>query len=231
MTHAIRENPFGRRTVDAEVRRATPADLPGIMDVEEDWPEEQRAPRAKFESRLAKFPEGVFVAMVEDEVVGVTTSCLTRYDADHLDQFTSWDLVTNDGWIAERSDVPDANAVYVVSTGIKQAFRGLSIFSKLIGAQVELSRRLALPYCVTGAILEGYGEHCRANGAIAASAYALLSREDGAYVDPLLRKLHRVGFRIPSPLHVLPEYFACEDAHDWSVLMVVDNSSPDALVA
>ena len=224
MTQLTPEAPAPRPGIDLVIRPATAGDLPGIMAVEEDWPEEQRAPREKFESRLRLFPDGVLVAAVDDEIVGVTTSCLTRYDVDRLEGFTSWDVATNDGWITAPGDVAGANAVYVVSTGIKQTFRGLSIFPKLIGAQVELSRRLGLRYCVTGAILEGYGEHCREYGAIPAGGYAFLARHDGMYLDPLLRKLQRVGFEIPDRQHVLPEYFASEDAHDWSVLMVVDNA-------
>jgi hypothetical protein len=228
MAQTIQELPRGGESIDLQVRPATLDDLPGIMEVERDWPEGQRAPQAKFEARLERFAEGVFVALVKDEVVGVTTSCLTHYSVDKLGAFAAWDVVTNDGWIKNRSETPDPNGVYVVSTGIKQAFRGLSIFPKLITAQIALSKRLQLRYCVTGAILEGYGEYCRGHGPTDARVYALLTGDTGAYIDPLLRKLQRVGFRIPDERHILPEYFASEDAHDWSVLMVVDNNSSDA---
>jgi len=228
MTQTIREGPPRPEITELEVRRATVADLPGIMEVERDWPEGQRAPQAKFEARLERFAEGVFVALVGAEVVGVTTSCLTHYADDKLGAFAAWDAVTNDGWINDRSEISDPNGVYVVSTGIKQAFRGLSIFPQLIAAQIALSKQLQLRYCVTGAILEGYAEYCRAHGPTDARVYALLMGEQGTYIDPLLRKLQRVGFCIPDERHILAEYFASEDAHDWSVLMVVDHSSSAA---
>lgn len=228
MAETIGELPQRPKVTDFKVRPATLDDLPGIMEVERDWPEGQRAPQAKFEARLQRFSEGVFVALVGDEVVGVTTSCLTHYAVEELGAFAAWDAVTNDGWISDRSEIPDANGVYVVSTGIKQAFRGLSIFPQLIAAQIALSKRLQLRYCLTGAILEGYAEYCRAHGPTDARVYALLIGEQGTYIDPLLRKLQRTGFRIPDEKHVLAEYFASEDAHDWSVLMVVDHSRNDA---
>jgi hypothetical protein len=208
-------------SVDVVVRNAAAADLDGIMAVEEDWPAEQRAPRSKFESRLERFPEGVFVAEVDGRVVGVTTSCLIRYDAEHAGRFTSWDAVTNDGWLRPREEVEDANALYVVSTGIMKAYRGLRIFPKLFGAQVELTEELGLDYCVTGAILEGYAAWCREHGDVDARTYALTTR-DGVYVDPLLRKLQRLGLAVPDERHVVPEYFASEDAHDWSAIMVAE---------
>lgn len=218
------EPPPAGDTAECRIRNATTLDLDGIVGVERDWPEGQRAPQAKFESRLTLFPEGVFVAEVDGRIVGVTTSCLMRYEARAVGKFTSWDAVTNDGWLVDRTKVDRPNAVYVVSTGIAKAFRGRRIFPRLISAQVELSRRLGFGYCVTGAILEGYARHCRERGDIAAPSYAL-SMSGGTYVDPLLRKLHGVGFVVPDERHVVPEYFASEEAHDWSAIMVVDNAA------
>lgn len=207
---------------ETAIRNATERDLPAIMRVERDWPPGQRASRPKFEARLRRFPEGVFVAVHDGQIVGVTTSCLLRYEPHQVGGFTSWDAVTNEGWLVDREQVARPNAVYVVSTGIMKAYRGRKIFPGLIGAQVELSRRLRLRYCVTGAILDGYAAYCREHGAIGAREYAL-AMENGTYIDPLLRKLHRIGFVVPDERSVVPEYFASEDAHDWSAIMVVDN--------
>jgi len=43
------------------IRNAEASDLNAVMAVEADWPEEQRAPREKFESRLERCPEGFLV--------------------------------------------------------------------------------------------------------------------------------------------------------------------------
>jgi len=209
---------------ETSIRNATERDLPAIMRVERDWPPGQRAPRKKFAARLRRFPEGVFVAVHEGQVVGVTTSCLLRYEPEQVGGFTSWDAVTNEGWLVDREQVVSPNAVYVVSTGIMKAYRGRRIFPGLVGAQVELSRRLGLRYCVTGAILDGYAAYCKAHGETDARGYAL-KMENGTYIDPLLRRLHRLGFVVPDERSVVPEYFASEDAHDWSAVMAVDNGA------
>lgn len=203
------------------IRNATSEDLPAIMDVERDWPRSERAPVEKMAARLERFPEGVFVGEVEGRVVGVTTSCPTVYEPDHVDVFTSWDAVTNKGWLRDRDEIAGANAVYIVSTGIKKAYRGSGLFRPLIGRQIDLSRRLGLRYCVTGVILEGYAAYLRDNAPLPAADYALL-RPNGCHVDPLLEKARHAGFRVPDARHVVPGYFASEGALDWSAIMVYD---------
>ena len=205
------------------IRNATLDDLPGIMQVEQDWPEGQRAPAEKMLARIEKSGPGVFVAVVDGAIVGVTTSCLLRYDREHLDRFTSWDDVTNHGRFFNPGEIKDTNAVYVASTGIRKSHRGSGIFRKLIGAQIELSKRLGLRFCITAAIMEGYANYCKIHGSVSAKEYAL-KRKGDAFVDPLIEKLRRVGFGLPDEHHVLAEYYASEDAHDWSALMVCDNN-------
>ncbi len=53
------------------VRNACLDDLPGILAVEECWPEDQRAPAKVFISRLERFPRGFFVSEIEDRIVGL----------------------------------------------------------------------------------------------------------------------------------------------------------------
>lgn len=206
------------------IRNATRDDLPGIMEVEQDWPEGQRAPVEKMVARIEKSGAGVFVAVVDETIVGVTTSCLLRYDRDNLDRFKSWDDVTNHGWFFDPGEIKDPNAVYVVSTGIRKSHRGSGIFRKLIGAQIALSKRLGLRFCVTAAIMEGYAGYCKTHGPVSAKEYAI-TRKGDVFIDPLIEKLRRVGFDLPDERHVLAEYYASEDAHDWSALMVCDNGT------
>ncbi|MBI3810945.1 MAG: hypothetical protein HY283_01890, partial [Nitrospirae bacterium] len=166
------------------------------MQVEQDWPEGQRAPAEKMLARIEKSGAGVFVAVVDGAIVGVTTSCLLRYEPEHLNRFKSWDDVTNHGWFFNPGEIKNPNAVYVAPTGIRESHRGSGIFRKLIGAQIELSRRLGLRFCITAAIMEGYATYRKTHASVSAKEYALIRKGD-AFVDPLIEKLRRVGFSLP----------------------------------
>ncbi|MBI3811877.1 MAG: hypothetical protein HY283_06705, partial [Nitrospirae bacterium] len=72
-------------------------------------------------------------------------------------------------------------------------------------------------------IMEGYATYRKTHASVSAKEYALIRKGD-AFVDPLIEKLRRVGFSLPDKRHVLAEYYASEDAHDWSALMVCDNN-------
>ena len=97
-----------------QLRNATADDFPAVMEVEAEWPEGQRATVEKFRSRLSRFPQGFFVALIDERIVGISTSCVVRYDPQHLDRFSSWGAVTNDGYLPEPGTVKEPNALYIV---------------------------------------------------------------------------------------------------------------------
>jgi len=205
--------------IDFRVRNATREDLPGIMGVEACWPEDQRAPQRVFETRLARFPKGVFVTETAGQVVGVTTSCPCHYDAAELDGFDSWDHVTNQGLFPEPGSIEDPNALYIVSSGIMPQYRRSGIREAHLHAHFELARRLGLSTVLTGAMLPGYERYCREHGEIPAEDYARL-RQEGEYVDPTLRKLAAQGLVLPGPDHVIAGYYPSPESRDYGVLLV-----------
>ena len=97
------------------VRQATASDLSAILEIEMDWPEEQRCTQEKFISRMDIFPEGFFVVELDSEVVAVSTSTLVKYNAESIQYFSSWDLCTNDGFLRHLEGFENYNALYIVS--------------------------------------------------------------------------------------------------------------------
>lgn len=204
-----------------EVEPATPGDLSAVMEVEEDWPAGQRASMDQFRSRLERFPEGFLIARVDGVPVGVSTSCLTRYDPDNVDQFSSWSAVTHDGYLPPHG-VAGANALYIVSTGVRQSYRDRGVGEALIRAQIALSARLGLAYCVSGSVLPGYDAYCREHGCIEPTEY-VFTREGGALLDPLLGRLEQVGLLVPDRRHVVANYYPSPESRDYSALVVHRN--------
>ncbi|MCC6354898.1 MAG: hypothetical protein IT577_13500 [Verrucomicrobiae bacterium] len=210
----------GREMARVIIRNATEDDLDGVMAVEDEWPEDQRAPREKFVSRLKIFPRGFFLAVADGRIVGVSTSTVTRYDPDDLGPFRTWERCTNDGFLYPLGDMADYNALYIVSNGIRKSHRGTGVREALIRAHVDLTRRMGLAYTVTGAMLPGFDAHCRERGDTPVEAYAFLTR-DGVPVDPTLRKLASLGLVLPDARHLIPGYYHSPESRDYGALLVL----------
>lgn len=202
-----------------EVRNAIESDLDGVMAVEAEWPEEQRAPREKFESRLERFPEGFFIVEADGRIVAVSTSTLKTYDPDDLGTFKTWEVCTNDGYLHPLGDRSDYNACYIVSSGIRKAYRRGGIREALIRAHFANAVRLGLEFVVTGAMMPGYDRHCRECGDIPACEYAFLKR-DGEPLDPTLRKLASLGLFLPDERHVIRGFYVSPESRDHGALLV-----------
>ena len=187
---------MNNETIPFTIRGADVSDLDAVMIVEGDWPEEQRAPREKFISRLERFPEGFLVVEADGGIVAVSTSTLTKYDPANLDHFQSWEACTNNGYLHPLGDRSGYNAYYIVSQGIRKPYRGNGIRQGLIRAHLARVAKMGLEYTVTGAMMPGYDRYCRENGEIPAREYAFL-RQGGELIDPTLRTLARLGLILP----------------------------------
>jgi hypothetical protein len=203
-----------------ECRNATAGDLPGILEVEKSWPEASRAGADKFRARLARFPQGFFVACVDGRIVASITAMALRYDAQALHGFDSWAALTNDGYLFDTAQ-PDANAVYIVSGVVDKDYRTLNIFDPMVLAEVALARRLGLRYVLAGAVLPGYKKHLEEHGPVDAWGYCS-ARRGSRLVDPLLAMYERIGFTVPDARHVVAGYYPDDASRNHAALVVRD---------
>lgn len=201
----------------AKMRQATPADIDGIMRVEEDWPESQRASRDKMLTRLAKFPEGFWVMESGGEIVGTLTSCLLRYDPG-VKGFKTWDQVTNNGYLHDI-DRSTANALYMVSGSLKKEARGGTGYTLFIQPPIQLAETLGLDYVLTGAKIPGYDAYCRRHGDVDAGQYAFLKLH-GCLVDPFLEMYRGMGFTVPDRDHIIKDFYPDPPSRDYGAIVV-----------
>ena len=204
------------------IRNVIKTDLDNLMRIEQTWPEDQRASADKLLARLEKFPDGFWVGEVDHKIVGMTTSCLVRYDPGDLSAFRSWNHAANNGYIFAAEEIADPNALYVVSTVIEKGFRGKGLFGEFFEKHKEVTAKHNLAYCLTGAMLPGYDSYCRECGDVPAFEYAT-RRIDGRLIDPLIRKLTEFGFTLPNRDHVIPHYFQSAESRDYAALLVYTN--------
>ena len=172
-----------------EVRNARKADLDNVIELENKvWPPGTRSSREKFESRLKIFPEGFFLAYDNENLIGVSTSQIIKYDGSTIE---SWERITDYGFI--RTHNSKGNALYVVSIGaISRSGGG----SALIQAQKELVTKLNLDFLVLGSRIPGYNSYCNEQEEVSIEEYVQLKRENGEILDPELRFYTRNGLSL-----------------------------------
>lgn len=208
-------------------KNATPADMPQILQVEQSWPEDGRAGADKFLSRLARFPQGFFLALLNDAempgnevAVATITSMPLYYNSENMDDFDNWDRVTNHGYLPEKSD-PASNALYIVSGVIDSRYRGHNIFAPGVLSVANLAQSVGLRYVLAGAVIPGYQKFCQQHGDVNAYEYCT-TRRGNHLVDPLLAMYEAIGFSVPDVRHVIPEYYPDDASRNFAALVVRD---------
>ncbi len=98
------------------------------------------------------FPEGQFVAVVGDRVIGMTTTI--RYHL-HLHDKHTFNEVFDQGFL--NTHQPDGDWLYGMDIGTHPDFRGLGIAGFLYDARQETVRKLGLKGQYTYGMLSGYG--------------------------------------------------------------------------
>ncbi len=176
------------------VRNATMNDIDEVMCVEHKaWPPDLRASRDKLESRLRTFPQGFYVAFMNNKMVGVSTSEIIRYDG--RNHPVSWNQMTDDGWIVRTHD-SSGNALYVVSIGA--SVKGKGVGSRLLAAQKSLVIELSLDCLVLGARCPEY--YKPEFDKVSIEEYVRLRRRDDKLRDCELRFYEKNWLRVVRPV-------------------------------
>jgi GNAT superfamily N-acetyltransferase len=197
--------------------------LDQVMKVEESaWPEELRASREKFLSRLTIFPEGLIALKINDQIKGVSTSQISYfsyYDSSGNENYT-WENLTDNGTIKSTHDHA-GNALYIISIGVSEDVQGQGLGGKLLDEQKKLAQDLGLKYLFLGARIPGYKSYLENNGQISVEDYLKSVTKKGEPIDPEIRFYYRQGLR---PVRVVPNFEPDEQSLNFGVVMVSEVS-------
>lgn len=169
---------------------------------------------------LSRFPEGQFVAIYEDRIVGV---CLTfRIDEKIALAQHSWAEITGNGF-ASRHD-PEGNVLYGMEVAVDPELRGLKIGQRLYDARKNLARDLGLKGIVFAGRMPGYARRRK----------KFDSAQD--YLDAVLQRRVRdsvIGFQIRNrfePQGVLRDYLPSDtqSAGFGALMMWCNPDIPDS---
>lgn len=159
------------------------------------------------------FPEGQFVALNGDAVLGHTTSMRIKFDPAHP-FIEPWRVTISDGWLHRHH--PEGEWMYGVESCVLPEYWGQGIGSKLMDARFEVARRLNLRGIVAGSGMISYFQHYLTH---APEAYVEAVKR-GEIFDINLTKQIKKGF-VPGP--VIPNYLTDEFTRGWGVVIVWEN--------
>ncbi len=204
-------------------RTATLSDLNDIMLVEKSFSENPKyhASIEKMRARIEKFSQGFFLTYVDNQLAYIISTCCVHYNPLDLRNFSSWDHITHDGFLADHEPPANANALYIVSGVVKQSFQQYNLFGAPYPHLLALAQKLYLNYIIAGAILPGYAHYIKQNGFIPAQEYAQL-RNGNRFIDPLIEKYRRIHFFVPDQHHVIENYYEHPDSLSCSAIVVHD---------
>jgi GNAT superfamily N-acetyltransferase len=159
-------------------------------------------------NHISIFPEGQFVAVKGQQVIGMTTAI--RYHLDLHDQHTFADVFDR-GYL--NTHQPDGDWLYGMDIGTHPEFRGLGIARHLYDARQQTVQRLHLKGQYTYGMLSGYG-----------ALKALMSAETyyqevitGKRKDPTVSRQMNYGFK---PYGLIPGYIDDPVCDGYCALLV-----------
>jgi 4-aminobutyrate aminotransferase/(S)-3-amino-2-methylpropionate transaminase len=170
----------------------------------------ERFKAAHYLKHLDLFPDGQFVVLDGDRVVGATTTLRLHFDFEHVTH-TFADIIQG-GWLTSHE--PDGDWLYGADIGVDPAGRGRGVATALYAARQEAVWRLGLKGQVTAGMIAGYG-----------AVKDRMSADDyyrdvvaGTVRDSTLSMQMGVGFQ---PRALLANYLNDPVCDNYSVLLVL----------
>jgi GNAT superfamily N-acetyltransferase len=172
---------------------------------------------ARFRHHLSVFPEGQFVALDGDRVVGLTVSMRAPFDParPHLDK---WWASINDGWLTNHD--PNGEWMYGVESCVHKDYQGRGVGSKLMDARFNVARQLNLRGMFAGSAIMSYFQ---VPETVSVEAY-VQGVVEGRYFDINLTKQVKKGFR---PVGITPNYVVDPESRYYGIIIVWENPDYD----
>src|SRR5262252_6438457 len=113
----------------------------------------ERFKAAHYRKHIQLFPDGQFVALDGDRVVGATTTLRLDFDFEHLTH--TFAEIIQGGWLTSHQ--PRGAWLYGADVGVDPAYRGRGVAKALYAARQEVVWRFGLAGQVTAGMIRGYG--------------------------------------------------------------------------
>jgi GNAT superfamily N-acetyltransferase len=165
---------------------------------------------------LEIYPQGQFVALDGDRVVGSTTTLRVNFDFEHIDH--TFSDITDSGWLGTHN--PKGEWLYGADMMVHLDYRRRGIARQLYAARQDLVQREGIRGQLVAGMIPGY--HAYADRlSIAEYMNKVVA---GTLTDPTLSAQLKIGFRYIAPLL---NYLHDPTSGNASALIVWDN--PDLI--
>jgi 4-aminobutyrate aminotransferase / (S)-3-amino-2-methylpropionate transaminase / 5-aminovalerate transaminase len=196
------------------VRHTAPGDAPQLEELQRIcFPTLADAERFKahhYLKHLDLFPDGQFVVLEGDTIVGATTTLRLHFDFEHVTH-TFADVIQG-GWLTSHE--PAGDWLYGADVGVRPEYRGRGLATALYAARQETVWRLGLKGQVTAGMIRDYGA---VKERISAQDY-YRGVVEGRIRDSTLSMQIGVGFE---PKALLENYLNDPVSDNYSVLLVL----------
>lgn len=169
--------------------------------------------REHYLNHIRIFPEGQFVAVKNEKVIGMTTSI--RYHLDVNEKHTFIEIFDS-GFL--NTHQPNGDWLYGMDIGTHPDYRGLGIARLLYDARQETVQNLGLKGQYTYGMLSGYGAIKEKMSA--EKYYDLLL--NGKMKDPTVSRQMKYGFK---PFGLVPGYVEDPVCDGYTVLLIRDRNN------
>jgi len=166
-----------------------------------------------YRRHIELFPEGQFVALDGERVVGATTTLRLRFDFEHVGH-TFADIIQG-GWLTSHD--PTGDWLYGADVSVHPAYRGRGLGTALYAARQAAVRQLGLKGQVTAGMIRDYGS---VKDRVSPEQY-YAEVVSGRRRDSTLSMQLAVGFE---PRGLLANYLHDPASDNYSVLLVLDAS-------
>ncbi len=174
------------------------------------WDEKVAATKNKWHSRITRFPEGMFVAEKEGEILGVIATLLVKWDYPD-EYFPTWPEATDNGYI--RNHCPDGNILYGVTITVASDTPGVA--DRLLQLAINVARERGIIARV-GVRIPSLRDHVEKNNIKKVThemARSLANR------DPGVKFFLRQGFKV---IATKEDYMPHDnDSLDWGVILEI----------
>ena len=143
----------------------------------------------QYKKHLEVFPEGQFVALDADKVIGATTSMRYHYDIENPGHHT-FQEVMGGGWLTTHE--PDGEWLYGMDVSVHPSYRKMGIAKALYRARQHTVHQFGLKGQITVGMLNGYAA---VKEKISVDEY-YKKVASGEWFDPTVSVQQKVGFEM-----------------------------------
>jgi ribosomal protein S18 acetylase RimI-like enzyme len=197
---------------DIVIINTRPEHIPCLVDLQivcyPTLADSSRLKAPHFATHLRLFPEGQWVALDAERVVGMSAGFLYTFDFDQPHH--TFDEIIAYGYFSRHD--PHGQHFYGADVSVHPAYRRRGIGRRLYDARKALVKRLGLRGMVTGAMIPGFAHHKQTMDAQTYVARVVA----GELFDPTLSMQLHQGFHVRG---LLPNYLPDSATDGWSVLI------------